>query len=295
MKVVETVLLLVVIGAAGAGIWHYGKPLLFPCAEPLTYSVTTYDARFGLSEAAFADALKDAAALLNEAAGKTVIAAAPEGEIAVELVYGDKQEAAELGEDIDGEQQAYEAKRTHVEALRSAYLREERSYDAAAASYERRARAYQAEVERWNRAGGAPPETYEALQQERRELEADEVALSEDADRVNAMAAEINVEVEELNRLARALNAKVNVYNEHAGEAFDQGRYIQDASGKRIQIYEFTDGVELRRVLAHEFGHALGMDHVENPESILYSFNIGTELELTPEDIAELRSVCRIP
>ncbi len=294
MKALETLALLVVIGLSGVGIWVYGKPLLYPCSEPLTYSITAYDARFGISEAAFADALSDAATLLNDAAGKTIVVAAEDGDVSVELVYGEKQEAAELGENIDAEQSAYDAKRVEVETLRKAYLQKERSYEAKRASYERGVDEYEKNVAYWNERGGAPPAAYAQMQEERRALEADERALSSDAQEINELAQEINTQVDKLNILARALNAKVSVYNEQAGEAFDQGRYIDDAQGKRILIYEFTDGTELRRVLAHELGHALGMDHVENPASILYSFNIGTQLELTPEDVAELKSVCRL-
>lgn len=294
MKALQTLFLLVVIAGASYGVWTYGKPLLYPCSEPLTYSVRVYDPRFGLSEAEFADALEDAAELLNEAAGRSVLAASDDGALAIELVYSQEQQTAELGEDIDSQQASYEAKRSAVEQMRARYLQEERAYEAQSARYEKRAQAYGASVSYWNERGGAPEQEYAKLQEERRSLEREEAELAEGAQNINALADELNAQVEELNALAKKLNAKVSAYNQQAGEAFDQGRYVQDSQGRRIEIFEFTDGTELRRVLVHEFGHALGMDHVENPQSIMYAFNIGTELSLTPEDIAELRSSCRL-
>lgn len=59
-----------------------------------------------------------------------------------------------------------------------------------------------------------------------------------------------------------------------------------------INIYEFGSVTELRRVLAHEFGHALSMPHTDNKESIMYYMNEGKKLELSNEDIKALDIIC---
>jgi predicted Zn-dependent protease len=50
-------------------------------------------------------------------------------------------------------------------------------------------------------------------------------------------------------------------------------------------------------VLAHEFGHALGLDHVEDPQAIMYYLmdkqNI-KDLKLTTDDINALKKGCNI-
>ena len=60
-----------------------------------------------------------------------------------------------------------------------------------------------------------------------------------------------------------------------------------------ITIYEFSNTTKLVRVLAHEFGHALDLDHVEDEKAIMYEINKGTALKATDADVAELNSVCR--
>jgi hypothetical protein len=71
-----------------------------------------------------------------------------------------------------------------------------------------------------------------------------------------------------------------------------EGRYVSDQEGTRIYVYGFKNKTELMRVLTHEFGHALGLDHVAIPDSIMYASIAGTNLALTPEDKAELARAC---
>lgn len=264
-----------------------------PCERPIVYSIGTFDERFSITRTTLESAMSEAAGLWNAAAGKTVLVYG-EGGVPVNLLYGEHQKAAELGKTIDSEQQRYEDKRAEVEEMRSTYLALVSRYNTRLAAFERDTEAYDKDVAYWNARGGAPPAEYQRLQSERSELERRERELGRLSDEVNAFVDELNAEVEELNSLAEVTNTKVNEYNENVGHDFDQGNYIQDKEGKRINIFEFTNSVELKRLLAHEFGHALSLDHVENPESIMYSYNIGDAFKLTAEDTAALRTRCGI-
>lgn len=66
------------------------------------------------------------------------------------------------------------------------------------------------------------------------------------------------------------------------------GRY-QDHT---IFIYGFDSKVALVRVLEHEFGHALGLDHVDHAGAVMNPVNRGDNLELTLADLAELEQTC---
>ena len=41
-------------------------------------------------------------------------------------------------------------------------------------------------------------------------------------------------------------------------------------NGREIHIYEFESKEDLRLTLAHEFGHALGMKHHNDPKALMY-------------------------
>lgn len=285
------------IGATGYLLYTQAAPLLAaPCSSPIEYSIGSYDPKFGVSESQFKVALAAAASVWNEEAGKTLVEAAPLGEsgIPVNLVYSEVQKATELGKNIDAEQEAYDDKKADVNALRDRFSSAKSSYERASAAYDAKAKAYQEQVSYWNAQGGAPPAEYQKLNAQGKALEAERRDLNADADEVNSLAKDINTAVGELNALARKINAKVSTYNASAGEDFDQGNYEADKEGKRINIYEFKNTEDLERVLVHEFGHALGLGHVENPDSIMYSFNIGEGLDLTEEDIAELGHACKL-
>lgn len=63
-----------------------------------------------------------------------------------------------------------------------------------------------------------------------------------------------------MNQLIVILNLNVNQFNtvSHSnGEEFEEGEYVRDISGERINIYEFDGEKKLIRVLTHELGHAL--------------------------------------
>jgi len=70
--------------------------------------------------------------------------------------------------------------------------------------------------------------------------------------------------------------------------------YERDADGERINIYQFESKEKLMRVLAHEFGHALGLDHVEDSQAIMYRLNNGVNQKLTEADISALSERCNL-
>jgi hypothetical protein len=277
-NVVLSVASLVLLAAVAGGSYAYYANVLHPapCAAPKTYSIGAFDPKFGISRADFLDAMQDAAAVWNTAAGKAVLAYDVSGTLPVNLMYDTRQEAVELRSVIDAEQAAYESKAASVEAARAALKEKQQVYESLKASIEARRSSIATPADRTN-------------------FNRDVRALNATAQDLNAQSRILNEQIAELNLLAAKTNAKVETYNTaNVHTDFDQGRYVSDDAGERITIYEFENKAELTRALAHEFGHALGLDHNENPKSIMYPYNKGGGLELSDEDLAAFREACAL-
>lgn len=250
--------------ALSVGYYRYANPA--PCSTPVRYSLGALDPRFGENSGEFLSAIADAAKLWDFAAGKKLFAYAPSGALSINLVYDSRQRATDLGKTIGAEQAAYDAKKRELAALQTSYANEKQQYESAVAY--------------WNAQGGAPEDAYQHLEATREKLNAD--------------ASAINARVADLNAMAANTNVKVGAYNQYAGSDFNEGEYVEDSSGTRVNVYEFTNQAKLVRVLAHELGHALGLAHNQDPNAIMYAYNEGSAEKLTASDIAELKALCHL-
>jgi hypothetical protein len=293
-SVVRTLFGILVVAGLSYGTYVYvlDARTKVPCDEPLTYHIGELDPRFGVSETEFTTRVREAVSVWNKEAGREILREDTNGEVSVSLIYDERQEAVALGSAISTEQETYARLEKTLNDMIASYEQSKTRHDRAIEAYNKDVDAYEAEVSSWNSKGGAPAGVYERLERTQASLKTRERAINAETERLNRMASDINAEVNKLNEYAKETNQKVHEYNSAVGEDFDQGLFTQDKEGKRITIYEYKTKAELVRVLAHEFGHALGLDHVENPSSLMYPYNSGASLELSEEDKDAFKALC---
>jgi len=217
------------------------------------------------------------------------------------MIYDARQQATDtlkkLGLSIHDDKASYEILKNKYEAFDKTYDQQKIELDNTIKYYEELKINYEAEVNSTKRRGGATKDEFAILEQERNDLNDLVVKIKQKQDVFNKTVGDINAMVNVMNKLIRELNLDVSNYNNigavNSGE-FQEGVYIRDALGMRINIYQYDDRQALVRVLAHELGHALNLDHLDNPKAIMYRLNESGNESITPDDITALRQACKI-
>jgi hypothetical protein len=254
-----------------------------PCAVPLTWRLARVDRDFGLDEARATAALRQAAAMWEERAGRALFREDPANGFPIRLVYDERQartdERAGREAELRDERARLDAAGEELKRRGDAHAAARATYSERQREYDRRLEAYNAEVRRWNEAGGGPQEVAtrldsvgralradrEAIESERRPLERDLEGLQREVDRVNRANADHARRADAFARDSPAATVQAGEYREAITM---EGRRVVSVS-REIRVYRFADAEELRLIVAHELGHALGLGHSDEPAAVM--------------------------
>lgn len=296
-----TVIVAILLLMVGTGQFIDEPQVKSACSEPLIFRVGEIDERFSITKKELVRLMDDAAKIWSDAVDETVIKYDEEGDISVNLVYAEEQQLS------DRERQhrdRLEHEEFSITVLESEYQRLNREYEAEVDQYDEDSRELQQTIDRlneWvrqkNEQGGFTEQDMQQFERRKAEIDRVKLELAQWERRLKQKAAELNEKITFLNEKVEAKNRLVDEYNrQFPGERkFTQGAYEWTNNSRTINIFHFLDQDELRLVLAHEMGHALGIGHVSNPESVMNELMESQDqrkLELTEEDIQALQTVC---
>lgn len=245
---------------------------IYPCAKPILYKIGSVDPKFGIKEDKLLKNLKSAEDVWEKPTGKNIFDYDPGGQLTVNFVYDTRQ-----------------ALKTRIDQLEQGLNKQESSLDSQISQYEqlvadfdRKNAELNNDINFWNDKGGAPPAEYDKLVARQQELQ-------KEADSLNQMAKSLNQKTGNYNSGVVKINTTINTFNEELSVKPEEGIYSPDTD--TIDIFFITDPNELIHTLAHEFGHARDLGHLDDPKAIMYP-QTSTVISASPSDIDAIETVC---
>ena len=270
------------------------QPSISPCKVTMGYKIGRFDTQFGISKTKFIEEIDAASSLWGEQVEKKLFKYDEKGPLTLNLIYDERQAQTEdiknLAIEIENTKNTAEALKKTFEQEKIIYVGDGEQLMKESEDLKTKYEIYSDKVTLYNSQGGAPYPEYERMNQELETLKQTSKNLTVRRDALIVYMGEINAKVTRYNELVSYINTLIKRSNTLGAKKFTEGRF--SPSTNTIDIYQYNDTVKLRRVIAHELGHVLGINHTETLYSIMYAVNTGTSTSLSTEDVDALHEVC---
>ena len=243
------------------------------CDIPISYQIGTIDPKYNLTENEVILLAKNAGKIWNTAFEKPLFVYSSTGDLTLNLVFDERQEILEK---ID-------TTNTTIEQEKDLITINLEEYERQSAELENALTKLNEEINYWNDKGGAPLKKFDELNKKQKALQADISSL-------NAAAAQLNKSTAAFNSKIDDLNKQVNTFNSLLNTKPEEGLYTSGEN--KIDIFIYRNNNQFVHTTTHEFGHALGLSHLKDENSIMYPTSTGN-LTLSELDIAQLNGFCQ--
>jgi hypothetical protein len=242
-----------------------------PFKRQVYYRIGTIDPRFSLSENEAQTLVYEAAKVWEQPLGHQFFFYNPNAVFTINFIYDQRQqyttEKLKAEEHLEVEEHNTQVASSSFNEQKSQLETEFSRHHAESAALQVRVDQHKLNIEALNGRGGASPSEIQAMQSESDQINRDIAAF-------NQISTSLEAKQINLQHQAQAAQSQVDFYNQQTkifnnnftGHPFETGVYKGDA----INIYNYDNKDNLRFILAHELGHALGLKHNNDPQSLMY-------------------------
>ena len=205
------------------------------------------------------------------------------------MIYDQRQDESNQRQQqltaIQQRQQHWNNQNQNIQALKQEIEDKNQQLDAKKLLFEQQLEQYNQQVQQINQSGGLHPSQREVFAAKKQEIQQHLWSLEHEIAQFNQHIHQLNQQVDALNQLNQDIDVSIQQFNARfQPRLFDKGSF----DGQAIRIYEFQSKDDLRLTLAHEFGHALGLAHHNDPYALMYPMLKDQQLQnfqLRPADL----------
>ncbi|MDO4427562.1 MAG: matrixin family metalloprotease [Moraxella sp.] len=236
----------------------------YPLDARVRYRIGELDPRFGVTHEELLQLLDEAALIWQAGTGRAWFVYDENAQLTVNLIYDERQESTIAKQQIQTKIDEKIKTQSDVEH----FLKDEKI------QLERDWNSLQNEIQVFNLQSELAHmrqdwTTLETLNAQREQLEQKLKAYK-------ARESQYNQKINQYNQTQNEINADItSIRKKFPAREFHKGIF----NGREINIYEFKSLDDLRLTLAHEFGHALDLDHHDNPEGLMHTHAGEQDLE----------------
>lgn len=229
--------------------------------QPLTYHLATIAPQFGISESEAKTIVQDAAERWNAALNKPAIKIDPGTAGAViNFVFDYRQEYKNSLVSINGQYSELDITKRKIDLEKNLLEVENSRLDKEYASLN-------SDIAYWNAKGGATGTKYTTLVARRKTYTIEVKAYDK---RYSTLRTEISAYNLRIVAYNKAITKTETTFKLAGGTSGENAVGLYEPKDRSITIYSYSDAQDLRFILMHELGHALGCAHATVPSSIMY-------------------------
>jgi hypothetical protein len=253
------------------------------CQSPLGWRLGTLDPAFNLTEAQAIEIIGTAASMWNDTTGKTLLVHDPKQGFVIDFKFDARQQQVLQQRLLQRNLTRYDdAIQPGLQTLPEKFA----ELDAKVAAFNQKNAQLQQQVAQWQ------PNAKNAETQ-RHQLEQQQQSLVREADWLEQQRQQLLRDRDYLNETIRQRNELVQTSAKPAAASFEVGVMHIKQQQRHMTLYAFSSATDLIATIAHEFGHAFGIDHTQEPDSIMFHQINAQQQRLTDADLKAWQSTCQ--